>query len=193
MLSDFQRPIQLVFSGKAHPLDNEGKKMMQELVRFTKNESARSKIVFLPDYDIFTARRLVQGVDLWLNNPRRPLEACGTSGMKVLANGGLNVSVLDGWWDEAYAPSRGWSIGTSSITNDQALQDRQDSESLYDVLEHSIIPEFYERSNSIPSKWIERMKLSISELVPQFSSNRMLIDYTERHYLPNMSRPDERF
>ena len=155
---------------------------MQEIVRFSKNESTRNRVVFLPDYDILTAKKLIQGVDLWLNNPRRPLEACGTSGMKVLANGGLNVSSLDGWWDEAFSPSLGWSIGTAVNNGDIALQDRQDSESLYDVLERNIIPEFYER-NGIPRRWVERMKHSISRLSPRFNSDRMLMEYTQNHYI----------
>jgi starch phosphorylase len=182
LLSDTEKPVQFVFSGKAHPRDNEGKKVMQEVIRFSKSESARFKVAFLPDYDISKTKRLVHGVDLWLNNPRRPLEACGTSGMKVLANGGLNASVLDGWWDEAYSPSRGWSIGTNTMMSDAALQDKQDSESLYDVLEHHIIPEFYDRTSGVPMKWVERMKHSISKLCPQFNTNRMLIDYSQHYY-----------
>jgi len=182
LLSDTEKPVQFVFSGKAHPRDNEGKKVMQEVIRFSKSESARFKVAFLPDYDISKTKRLVHGVDLWLNNPRRPLEACGTSGMKVLANGGLNASALDGWWDEAYSPSRGWSIGTNTMMSDAALQDKQDSESLYDVLEHHIIPEFYDRTSGIPMKWVERMKHSISKLCPQFNTNRMLIDYSQHYY-----------
>jgi glycogen phosphorylase len=182
VLSDAKRPVQFVFSGKAHPRDNEGKRLLQEIVRFSKSESARFKVVFLPDYDISKAKRLVRGVDLWLNNPRRPLEACGTSGMKVVANGGLNVSTLDGWWDEAYSPSRGWSIGTTTVMSDSAVQDRQDSESVYDLLEQYIIPEFYDRRDGIPLKWVERMKHSISKLSPQFNTDRMVIDYSQNYY-----------
>ena len=183
LLSDSDKPVQFVFSGKAHPRDNDGKRLIQEIIRFSKSESVRGRVVFLPDYVISTAKELVQGVDLWLNNPRRPLEACGTSGMKVLANGGLNASVLDGWWDEAYSPSCGWAIGPAINDGDFALQDKLDSESLYDILEHQIIPEFYDRTNGIPLKWVGRMKNSISKLPPQFNSDRMLMEYTQQHYI----------
>ena len=126
---------------------------------------------------------MVQGVDLWMNNPRKPLEASGTSGMKVLSNGGLNFSILDGWWDEAFAPSNGWAIGSSTDPTNPGLQDRQDAESLYDALQNQILPEFYERANGVPLKWIEKMKSSISTLSPRFSSNRMVREYTEKFYL----------
>ncbi|MGI0090371.1 MAG: alpha-glucan family phosphorylase, partial [Nitrososphaerales archaeon] len=181
-LTDSDRPIQFVFSGKAHPRDHDGKKLIQEIINFAKRDTIRGKIVFLSDYDISTARRIVQGVDLWLNNPRRPLEACGTSGMKVLANGGLNLSVLDGWWNEAYSQSLGWSIGTENTSADLALQDSQDSDSLYDILENQVIPEFYERTDGVPRKWLEKMKRSICMLVPRFSTKRMLIEYSQEFY-----------
>ena len=187
LLSDAERPIQFIFAGKAHPRDHDGKRFIQEIVSFTKGDRARGKIVFLPDYEITIAQRMVQGVDLWLNNPRRPLEASGTSGMKVLSNGGLNFSVLDGWWDEAYKPSYGWAIGKSVDSSNQSLQDKQDAESLYDTLENEVIPEFYQRANGIPMKWVERMKRSISTLSPKFSSNRMVRDYTEKFYLRQSS------
>ena len=183
LLSDTDRPIQFIFAGKAHPRDHDGKRFIQEIVSFTKSDQAKGKIVFLPDYEITIARRMVQGVDLWLNNPRRPLEASGTSGMKVLSNGGLNFSVLDGWWDEAYNPSNGWAIGKSADSANPGLQDKQDAESLYDTLQNQVLPEFYDRANGIPVKWVERMKRSMSTLSPRFSSNRMVREYTEKFYL----------
>ncbi|MDA4130074.1 MAG: alpha-glucan family phosphorylase [Thaumarchaeota archaeon] len=183
LLADPERPIQFVFAGKAHPRDHEGKKLIQEIISFTMQDRAKRKIVFLPDYEISIAQRLVQGVDLWMNNPRRPLEASGTSGMKVLSNGGLNLSILDGWWDEAYTPSNGWAIGKSTDPMNPALQDRQDAESLYDTLQHQVLTEFYDRANGTPIKWVERMKRSIASLSPKFSSNRMVREYTEKFYL----------
>lgn len=182
MLGDVERPVQFIFAGKAHPRDHEGKKMIQEIISFLRKQSAGGRIVFVPDYDIDVARNMVQGVDLWLNNPRRPLEASGTSGMKVLCNGGINLSVLDGWWDEAYTPSNGWAIGTGSSESNYTLQDRQDAESLYDLLQNHVLPEFYERTNGIPSRWVDRMKRSMSNLTPRFSSNRMVIEYAENFY-----------
>jgi glycogen phosphorylase len=187
LLTDPEKPVQFVFAGKAHPKDNEGKKFIQEIVSFLRRESG-GKIVFLPDYDIDVARNMVQGVDVWLNNPRRPLEASGTSGMKVLCNGGLNLSVLDGWWDEAYTPSNGWAIGTGIVEPNHALQDRQDAESLYDLLQNHVTQEFYERTNGLPLRWIERMRRSISGLVPRFSSDRMVIEYAENFYFRNLPR-----
>jgi glycogen phosphorylase len=188
ILKDLEKPIQFIFAGKAHPRDHDGKKMIQEIVSFSKKEPAGGKIVFIPDYDIDVARHMVQGVDLWLNNPRRPLEASGTSGMKVLCNGGINLSVLDGWWDEAYTPSNGWAIGTGTSESNYVLQDRQDAESLYDLLQNHVIPEFYDRSGGLPAKWIDRMKRSMSNLTPRFSSSRMVIEYAENFYFKNLSR-----
>jgi starch phosphorylase len=184
IVKDPERPVQFVFSGKAHPKDNEGKHLIQQIVQFSKSEALRGRIVFLPDYDIRIARRMVQGVDLWLNNPRRPLEASGTSGMKVLPNGGLNMSVLDGWWDEAYAPSNGWAIGSGADVSNAALQDKQDAESLYDVLQNQVVPEFYDRTDGVPRRWVERMKRSIATLCPRFSTYRMVMEYLQRFYIP---------
>lgn len=192
LLQDSEKPIQFVFAGKAHPRDHEGKKLIQEIVSFLRKESTGGKIVFLQDYDIDVARNMVQGVDLWLNNPRRPLEASGTSGMKVLCNGGLNLSVLDGWWDEAYTPSNGWAIGTGGPESNYTLQDRQDAESLYDLLQNSILPEFYERIDGIPLKWIDRMRRSMSNLTPRFSSGRMVMEYAENFYFRNARKQQSR-
>lgn len=189
VLQDTEKPIQFIFAGKAHPRDYEGKKFIQEIVTFLKRESTGGKIVFIRDYDIEVARNMVQGVDVWLNNPRRPLEASGTSGMKVLCNGGINLSVLDGWWDEAYTPSNGWAIGTGGAESNYALQDRQDAESLYDLLQNHVIPEFYERStNGVPAKWTDRMKRSMSTLTPRFSSSRMVVEYAQDFYFRNLGK-----
>ena len=188
LLMDSEKPIQFIFAGKAHPRDHEGKKFIQEIVSFSKRELTGGKIVFLPDYDIEVARNMVQGVDVWLNNPRRPMEASGTSGMKVLCNGGINLSILDGWWDEAYTPSNGWAIGTGATGTNYSLQDRQDAESLYDLLQNHVTQEFYERTNGLPLKWIERMKRSMSGLVPRFSSSRMVIEYAENFYFKNYGK-----
>ena len=190
LLQDEERPIQFVFAGKAHPRDHEGKKFIQEINTFLKGETSKGKIIFLQDYDIDVARNMVQGVDVWLNNPRRPLEASGTSGMKVLCNGGINLSVLDGWWDEAYTPSNGWAIGTGTTDANQSLQDRQDAESLYDLLQNHVVGEFYDRTSGIPLKWIDRVRRSMSGLTPRFSSSRMVIEYAENFYFKNIRKPD---
>ncbi len=190
LLHEGNRPIQFVFAGKAHPRDHDGKKFIQEINSFLKRESAGGRIVFLPDYDIEVARNMVQGVDVWLNNPRRPLEASGTSGMKVLCNGGINLSVLDGWWDEAYTPSNGWAIGVGAMDSNHSLQDKQDAESLYDLLENHVMTEFYDRTDDLPLKWIERMKRSMSGLTPRFSSGRMVMEYAENFYFRNLERGD---
>ncbi|MHB8565804.1 MAG: alpha-glucan family phosphorylase [Nitrososphaerales archaeon] len=184
ILCNSSRPVQFIFAGKAHPKDFEGKKIIQEIFNYAEtSEGARGKIVFLDDYDISVAQKMVQGVDLWLNNPRRPLEACGTSGMKVLANGGLNFSVLDGWWDEAFSASTGWAIGDGSETHDNLRQDRADGEALYDVLESQVIPEFFERdSSSVPVRWVDKIKRSIATLAPRFSTRRMVSEYSQRFY-----------
>jgi starch phosphorylase len=186
LLHDSSRPVQFVFAGKAHPRDHEAKLLIQQIIDFAKSEAAGGKVVFLPDYDISLARRLVSGVDLWLNTPRRPHEACGTSGMKAIPNGVLNFSTLDGWWAEAYTPECGWTIGTGSELHSHHDQDRVDSDSMYKVLENEIIPEFYERENGIPSKWVERMKNSISTLSPRFSTNRMLVEYSRKFYFKEL-------
>lgn len=188
ILHDAEKPIQFIFAGKAHPRDYEGKKLIQEIVTFLKRELAGGKIVFIRDYDIEVARKMVQGVDVWLNNPRRPFEASGTSGMKILCNGGLNMSVLDGWWDEAYTPSNGWAIGTGGAGSNYTLQDRQDAESLYDLLQNHVIPEFYERTNGLPLKWVDRMRRSMSTLTPRFSSSRMVVEYAEDFYFKNLGK-----
>jgi starch phosphorylase len=191
MLMSEERPVQLIVAGKAHPHDHTGKELIREIVHFAHQPEVRRRIVFLEDYEISLARSLVQGVDLWLNTPRRPMEACGTSGMKVLFNGGLNASILDGWWDEAYARERGWAIGSGEEYTDWGLQDQIEADTLYDLLEEEIIPLFYDRgSDGLPRGWIARMKSSMRTLCPRYNSNRMIREYTERFYLPAIADCD---
>ena len=184
------RPVQIIFSGKSHPADEPGKMLIQEVYRAVKKAENGGRIVFLEDYDMNLARYLVQGVDIWMNTPRRPNEASGTSGMKAAVNGALNFSVLDGWWREAYNGDNGWAIGPDAELNED-VQDVADAESLYETLEKEIIPLYYgERdANDIPVKWVQRMKESLRTITPQFSTRRMLKEYTERLYLPAMSKP----
>jgi glycogen phosphorylase len=179
------RPVQILFSGKAHPADEPGKILIQEVYRAVKKAENGGRIVFLEDYDMNLARYLVQGVDVWMNTPRRPNEASGTSGMKAAANGALNFSVLDGWWREAFNGDNGWAIGPDAELNEE-VQDSTDAESLYETLEKEIIPLYYtERdANDVPVKWVQRMKESMRTITPQFSMRRMLKEYVERLYLP---------
>jgi starch phosphorylase len=183
------RPVQIIFSGKSHPADEPGKMLIQEVYRAVKRAENGGRIVFLEDYDMNLARYLVQGVDIWMNTPRRPNEASGTSGMKAAVNGALNFSVLDGWWREAYNGDNGWAIGPDAELN-EAVQDSADAESLYETLEKEIIPLYYgERdANDIPVKWVQRMKESLRTITPQFSTRRMLKEYVERLYLPAMNK-----
>ena len=185
ILTNAERPVQLVVSGKAHPADQIGQKMIQEWVRFVQRPEVRRHAVFLSDYDLILAERLVQGSDLWINTPRRPWEASGTSGMKVLVNGGLNLSELDGWWAEAYRPEVGWALGDRQERGDDPAWDAAEAESLYEILERQIVPFFYQRDqNGIPNQWISRMRESMASLTPRFSANRTVREYTENYYLP---------
>ena len=187
LISKTERPVQFIFAGKAHPLDNEGKKIIQQLVQLCAEQSCRSRIVFIEDYDMEVASYMVQGCDVWLNTPRRPLEACGTSGMKAMANAVLNVSTLDGWWDEAYLSdnSVGWGIGRGEDYEDTAYQDFVESQTLYKVLESEVIPEFYERSHgNLPRSWIAKMKRALAVLGPVYTAHRMVEDYANNAYLP---------
>ncbi len=177
-----EQPVQLIISGKAHPADNLGKEIIQNVVQSIHKENLNSRIVFLENYDMHIAQKLVRGIDVWLNTPIRPLEASGTSGIKVAMNGGLNFSILDGWWDEAFNPELGWSIGNRENIFDDAVRDERDSNSLYDTLEYDIIPLYY--SARTPNEWIDKMKKSISILTPRFSSHRMLTDYICQAYSP---------
>jgi starch phosphorylase len=184
ILLNRERPVQLVLAGKAHPQDAEGQEMIRQWFEFARRPEVRSHVVFLSDYDVLMAEHLVRGVDVWVNTPRRPWEASGTSGMKVLVNGGLNLSELDGWWAEAYSPEVGWAIGDGREHGDDPTWDATDAESLYGVLEREVIPEFYARDErGIPRAWVARMRASMARLTPTFSSNRAVRQYTEEHYL----------
>ena len=185
ILTNSHRPVQLILAGKAHPKDSAGQAMIQQWVSFVRRPDVRSHAVFLSDYDMLMAERLVQGMDVWINTPRRPWEASGTSGMKVLVNGGLNLSELDGWWAEAYSPDVGWALGDGKEHDDDASWDAAEAESLYDLLEREVIPAFYSRDErGIPSGWVARMRKSTAHLTPLFSANRVVREYTEKHYLP---------
>lgn len=178
-------PVQFVFAGKAHPRDDGGKKLIQDIVHFVRSEGAESRMVFLEDYEMNVARHMVQGVDVWLNNPRRPMEASGTSGMKVVPNGGLNCSILDGWWAEGFQRGVGWAIGDGTPNGDEGHQDWLESRALYDLIEYEIAPTFYHRTdNGLPTGWIELMKKSMAELAPTFSTLRMVREYATRFYMP---------
>jgi starch phosphorylase len=181
LLTHNERPVQLIIAGKAHPKDNAGKQLIQQWTQFIQHPEVKGRVVFLEDYDITLAQQLVQGVDIWLNTPRRPWEACGTSGMKVLVNGGLNISVLDGWWAEAYSADIGWALGDGKDHDHD--DDSADAEQLYNLLENEIVPEFYTRDvNGIPLAWVTRMRISMATLAPQFSCNRMIHEYVENIY-----------
>ena len=185
ILSNQGRPVQIVLAGKAHPQDGEGQGMIHQWVQFSYRSDMRSRVVFLSDYDLLMAEQLVQGVDLWVNTPRRPWEASGTSGMKVLVNGGLNLSELDGWWAEAYSPEVGWAIGDGKEHNGDPAWDAAEAEALYGLLEREIVPEFYTRDErGISRAWVARMRESMAKLTPLFSTNRVVRQYTEEHYLP---------
>lgn len=180
------RPVQFVFAGKSHPKDDGGKKLIQDLANFIRSDGIRTRMVFLEDYDMSVARRMIQGVDVWLNNPRRPMEASGTSGMKVTPNGGLNCSILDGWWAEGYRPGLGWAIGDQTEFSDEGHQDWVDSRSLYHLIENEIAPMFYYRSDGgVPVGWVEMMRRSMKSLAPVFSTLRMVREYSSRFYMPS--------
>jgi len=180
-----ERPVQLVIAGKAHPADWPGKGLVREWVRFTQRADVRDRCVFLADYDMALAEHLVQGVDVWINNPRRPWEASGTSGMKVLVNGGLNLSELDGWWVEAYAPDVGWAIGDGNEHGEDPAWDAAEAETLYRLLEEEIVPAYYDRdATGMPRRWVELQRQSMMRLMPAFSSQRTVRQYTESYYLP---------
>jgi starch phosphorylase len=188
LLVDPRRPIQIIFAGKAHPRDDEGKSLLQRIARCGFDPAYRQRVVFVENYDYNVARHLVQGVDVWLNNPRRPLEACGTSGQKVVLNGGLNLSVLDGWWNEGYDGQNGFAIGHGGMHNDANVQYQRDADYLYETLEKEVIPLYYERDESgIPHHWVKRMKKAIQTLGWRFNADRMVKDYAERFYLPSAS------
>ncbi len=186
LLKSEKYPIQFIFAGKAHPKDNEGKELIRRLVHFSQRTGMAHRFIFLEDYDMHLARHMVRGADVWLNNPRRPFEACGTSGMKAAVNGVLNISILDGWWDEGYAPERGWCFGGSEDEYpDPNYQDVVDSAALYNVLENEVIPCFYERKGGgVPVRWVRMMKESIKMTMKSFCSHKMVEEYEKRFYLP---------
>ena len=188
LLSNAQRPVQLIIAGKAHPADKAGQDLIQEWIRFIREPEMRPHVIFLSDYDMLLTEHLVQGVDVWINTPRRPWEACGTSGMKVLVNGGINLSELDGWWAEAYTPEVGWALGDGLEHADEAAWDAIEAQALYDVLERNVIPDFFARDGQgIPISWVKRMRESMARLTPRFSATRSVREYTEQHYLPAAS------
>ncbi|MCI0681087.1 MAG: alpha-glucan family phosphorylase [Gemmataceae bacterium] len=187
--NDKDRPIQIIFAGKAHPRDHGGKELIAEIIHVCRRPELRRRLVFLEDYDVNVARYLVQGVDVWLNNPRRPLEASGTSGMKVCVNGGVNMSILDGWWVEAYTGDNGWAIGAGEEYTDLTYQDDVESRAIYDLLEQEIVPLFYNRtSDGLPRGWIKVMKRAMATVCPVFNTNRMVQEYMERCYAPSAGR-----
>ncbi len=189
LLNSPDRPVQFIFTGKAHPHDNPGKELIQQIVALSRQDAFRHRIVFLENYDMTIARYMVQGVDVWLNTPRRPREASGTSGMKAAANGNLNLSILDGWWDEAYTPEVGWAIGRGEVYEDPAYQDYVEAEALYEMLERDVVPLFYDRGrDKLPREWINKMRTCLQELSHFFNTNRMVAEYTDRFYMPAAKR-----
>jgi starch phosphorylase len=188
LLTNPQRPVQLIMAGKAHPSDQAGQDMIRQWMQFIRRPEARRHVIFLSDYNMLLSESLVQGVDVWINTPRRPWEACGTSGMKVLVNGGINLSELDGWWAEAYTPEVGWALGDGQEHDHDTTWDAREAEALYELLEREVIPEFYTRDKQgIPVTWVQRVRESMAQLTPQFCANRTVGEYTEQHYLPAAS------
>ena len=184
LLSDVSRPVQILFAGKAHPRDNEGKKFIQKIVETARHPQLVGKVIFIENYDLNVARHLISGADVWLNNPRRPLEASGTSGQKIAIHGGLNVSILDGWWREGYQHDNGWAIGDDEQESNLDAQDEKDFENLYTVLAEQVIPEFYDRDeHDIPRKWIKRIRNSMQSLIPVYNTDRMVAEYVKKYYL----------
>jgi starch phosphorylase len=195
ILNHAERPVQILFAGKAHPRDDAGKQLIQQIIRLAQQKEFRRRLVFLEDYDMAMARCLVQGADIWLNTPLRPEEASGTSGMKALANGAINLSILDGWWDEAWRESAaknqfvGWAIGRGESYDNAEYQDQVESASLYDLLEHEIVPTFYDRGvDAVPRRWIANMKASIAHLCPSFNMQRVVKQYAAGFYVPAHER-----
>jgi starch phosphorylase len=188
LLTNPRCPVQLILAGKAHPADQAGQALIRQWIEFIRRPEARRHVIFLSDYNMLLSENLVQGVDVWINTPRRPWEACGTSGMKVLVNGGINLSELDGWWAEAYTPEVGWALGDGQEHGDDPGWDAAEANALYDLLEHEVIPEFYARDEqAIPSAWVRRMRESMAQLTPRFSASRAVREYAEQHYLPAAS------
>jgi starch phosphorylase len=184
LLSNPNYPVQLIIAGKAHPADKAGQALITKWIQFIRLPQVRPYVMFLSDYDMLLTERLVEGVDVWINTPRRPWEASGTSGMKVLVNGGINLSELDGWWAEAYTPEVGWALGDGKEHGEDPAWDAAEADALYDLLERQVVPEFYNRNkDGIPGAWVERIRKSMSQLTPRFSANRSVREYTEKYYL----------
>jgi starch phosphorylase len=189
ILTNTERPLQLVIAGKAHPADRGGQELIRTWIQFIRRPEVRDRVIFIADYDLLLAEHLVRGVDVWVNTPRRPWEASGTSGMKVLVNGGLNLSELDGWWAEAYEPEVGWALGDGQEHGDDAGWDAAEADALYTLLEHEVVPSFYTRdARGIPHAWIAKMRASMARLTPRFSTNRVVREYTDTYYVPAAAR-----
>ena len=185
LLGNRERPVQLIVAGKAHPADGEGQALIREWARYTQKPEFAEHVIFLADYDVLLAEHLVQGVDLWINTPRRPWEASGTSGMKVLVNGGVNLSELDGWWAEAYSPEIGWALGDGKEHGNDPAWDAVEAEALYSLLDREVVPEFYNRNEAgIPAAWVARIRESMARLTPRYSAERTVREYTNDHYIP---------
>ena len=185
LLTNPQRPVQLIVSGKAHPADGDGRELIRQWTQLAQNPNWAPHLIFLSDYDVHLAEHLVQGVDVWINTPRRPWEASGTSGMKVLVNGGINLSELDGWWAEAYSPKLGWALGDGKEHGDDPAWDAAEADALYGLLEHEVIPEFYARDEQgIPAAWVARIRESMACLTPRYSASRTVREYTSERYIP---------
>ncbi len=185
LLTNPKFPVQLIISGKAHPADHDGQNLIKEWMQFIWQGNIHPPVIFLSDYDMHISENLVQGVDVWINTPRRPWEASGTSGMKVLVNGGINLSELDGWWAEAYKREVGWALGDGNEHGDDPAWDASEAEQLYNILEQEVVPEFYNRNKKgIPVAWISRMRESMAQLTPRFSADRTVREYTGQHYMP---------
>jgi starch phosphorylase len=194
IISYAEHPVQIIIAGKAHPQDQEGKEFIKTIIHLARQERFRRRIVFLEDLNIHIAHRLVSGTDIWLNTPRRPLEACGTSGMKALANGSLNLSTLDGWWDEGYHPDFGWALGHGELYEDHEAQDEIESRDLYTLLEDEIVPLFYQRGpDGIPRGWVDKVRAGLRHLAPIYNSHRMVQAYVNRYYLPCSKRFKSQF
>jgi starch phosphorylase len=191
LLNNPHRPVQIIFAGKAHPRDDAGKAFIQRLYQLSHDPRFVGKVIIVENYDIQLARYLVSGCDVWLNTPRRPLEASGTSGQKIAVHGGLNLSIMDGWWREGYDGTNGFSIGDDSHPNNEEAQDRQDYDNLWKALESEVIPEFFDRDEvNIPRAWIHRIRRAMVTLIPQFNTDRMVADYTLKYYLKNGQKQD---
>jgi starch phosphorylase len=180
-----ERPVQVILAGKAHPADRPGQELIQSIFHLSQSGDLRGRVVFLENYDMRVARMMVQGCDVWLNTPRRPLEASGTSGMKAAMNGAMNLSIADGWWPEAYNSKNGWIISDGREFPNEEMQDYEDSNSFYDILEHKVIPAYYNnRKEGVPPEWVGMMKESMATIIPQFSAARMIEQYIQDAYMP---------